>query len=436
MAREGAVRRTDRHIVAQHANRHKGLHSATCGLRGLGTKSARDVAPEQATAHNFTGGTVGMSSRFSSFVATLALSALPAAGLMALGCNLGGESSPELPVYDAATFYETTTIFGASFSEDESRILFTSDASGVFNVYSQPFEGGEPKQLTFSETDAVFSIGWFPRDDRFLFTSDRGGDELNHVYVQEEDGNIVDLTPGEGLKAMFAGWSGDEESFWVLSNERDARFFDLYRYAVDGYGRELVLKNDEGWSIAAVSRDGRWVALDRSRTTADSDVYVQDLEDGERYYVTPHEGSVTNTTIAFTPDSRELYYMTDGAGEFTQAWSYDLTSAEHTPIVVSDWDVMSVAFSENGRYRVSAINANARTEVTILDTASGEELVLPELPEGDLRGVEFSSSESRLAFYVNSDRSPSNLYVLDFDAGGAARRLTIGVKAPQQTTIS
>jgi hypothetical protein len=64
--------------------------------------------------------------------------------------------------YDAKTFYETITFGGAAFSSDEKRILVTSDASGIFNLYSQPVEGGPPEQLTYSETDAVNGVDFFP----------------------------------------------------------------------------------------------------------------------------------------------------------------------------------------------------------------------------------------------------------------------------------
>ena len=118
-----------------------------------------------------------------------------------------------VPIYDAATFHETTTISGASFSADESQLLMSSDESGIFNVYAQPFAGGDPKQLTHSTTDAHFAVSWFPEDDRFLFRADKGGDELDHLFVQDADGNVTDLTPGENLKASFAGWSKDQQSF-------------------------------------------------------------------------------------------------------------------------------------------------------------------------------------------------------------------------------
>ncbi len=330
-----------------------------------------------------------------------------------------------IPRYDAETFFETTTITGASFSHDEERILISTDATGVFNAYSQPFDGGAPRQLTRSESDSVFAVGWFPHDDRFLYTADRGGDELNHLYVRENDGSVRDLTPGDRLKAMFRGWSGDRKFFWVMTNERDPRYFDLYRYGVDGYERELVMKNEEGWMPGAISRDGRWVSLGKPRTNADSDIYLWATGTPEKapVHITAHEGNVQHSSLVFSPDSTKLYYLTDGHGEFTQAWAYDLETQAHSAAVEADWDVVFVSFSETGRYRVTGINQDAQTVVTILDTQTGQELQIPDLPPGNVNRIVISRSESRMAFYLSSDSSPPNLHVLEF-ADLAARRLT------------
>ena len=117
-----------------------------------------------------------------------------------------------------------------AFSPEGSHILINSDASGVFNVYAQPIAGGEPVALTQSTDNATFAASYFPNDGRVLFTHDQGGDELDHVYLRNEDGTIVDLTPGEGLKADFLGWSGDGMTFYLTSNARDAAAFDILAF--------------------------------------------------------------------------------------------------------------------------------------------------------------------------------------------------------------
>ena len=66
--------------------------------------------------------------------------------------------------------------------------------------------------------DTTFSVSYFPSDDRVLYTRDKSGDENNHLYVRELDGSEKDLTPGEKLKASFAGWRPDGSAFFVSSN--------------------------------------------------------------------------------------------------------------------------------------------------------------------------------------------------------------------------
>jgi len=322
--------------------------------------------------------------------------------------------------YDTRTFYETTSFRGASFSADEERLLITSDLSGIFNVYSIPVEGGEPVQLTDSETHAIMGIDFFPGDDRFLYSSDQGGNELNHVYVVEEDGRVKDLTPGENLKATFVGWSGDDSFFWVLTTERDPKYFDLYRYDAGTFERELVYEVDgEYGSVSAVSRDGRWVALVKIRNNADNDLYVWDaLTPGdEPVLVTPHEGDVSYRVADFSPDGGELYYTSNEEGEFRQLYSYSLGDGIHRFVEGYDWDVMYSTFSRNGGFRTTGVNVDARTKLRVLDLGSGEPVDLPEIPNGDITSAVMSRSGRNMAFYVNGDTSPSNLYVLDMETG-------------------
>ncbi|HEX9147710.1 MAG TPA: S9 family peptidase, partial [Thermoanaerobaculia bacterium] len=175
--------------------------------------------------------------------------------------------------YTIEQFFATTGVRDASFSSDEKRILFSSNQTGVYNVYSVPATGGAPTNLTSSATDTTYAVSFFPGDDRVLYTRDQGGNELNHLYVREADGKERDLTPGDKLKADFDGWTGDRTAFWVETNERDPKYFDLYRYDAKTYERALVYQN-EGYQIGAISPDGKSVALVKTNGTSDSDVYL------------------------------------------------------------------------------------------------------------------------------------------------------------------
>jgi prolyl oligopeptidase len=355
--------------------------------------------------------------------------------LLSACASLSSPSGP-VPRHDAETFFATTSFSGASFSHDGKKLLVTSDQSGIFNAYEFDIATGEHRPLTNSTGDATFALSWFPDDGRFLYTADQGGNELNHIYVRNPDGEVHDLTPGENLKAHFLGWSGDERSFFVMSNERDPQYFDLYRYDFDrppveghpiqeiapGYRRELLFQNPGGFELSGVSRDGAFVALTKNNSNADSDIYIAAVaKPEERIHVTPHQGRVLHGVADFAPDGSKLYYTSNEGREFDAVWAYDLESKEHRPVLEADWDVAAYRFSHDGRWLATAVNADARTEVRVYEAESGREVSLPKLPAGDITGVSFEDGGKRMACYVNGDTSPSNLYVVDLSSGSHLR---------------
>ncbi|MCA9292058.1 MAG: S9 family peptidase [Phycisphaerales bacterium] len=325
--------------------------------------------------------------------------------------------------YDVETFFDTTSYRGASFSADERFVLFTSDASGVFNAYRQPLDGGPAEMLTHSDDDAISTISWFPEDDRFLTMSDQGGNELTHLFVHTPDGARRDLTPGEGHRATFVGWARDRRSFFVMTNERNPQSMDLYRYDVTTYARELLYRNDAGYTPAGVSGDGSRVALLKVRNNADNDLYIIDVTagDGVPRHITPHDGSVNFAPQGFSADGATLYYTCNRDSEWERLWAYDLATDAHALVREADWDIAAFGESFTGRYQVVAVNADARTDVTIIDTTTGTEVVLPGVPRGDITGGTFSRSEKLVAFYVSDDTAPANLYVMALDAPAPTR---------------
>ena len=318
--------------------------------------------------------------------------------------------------YTIEQFMATTSVTGASFSKDEKQILFSSNASGIFNVYTMPVGGGAPRALTTSTTDSTYAVGYFYNDDRILFTRDQGGNERNHVFVRELDGTERDLTPGDKHRASFAGWVPDGSGFYVTTNERDPKFFDLYLYDAKTYARKMVYRNESGMSISAVSRDGNWVALDKSNTTSDSDVYVVNLQTGATKHITPHKEPAGHSAATFDPDSQRLLFTSNADGEFARIMAYDLRSGAVSDVEKADWDLLDTRYSRNGRHRVSVVNRDGSIDVRIYEGA-GKPVALPKLPGGEIRQVTFSESGKRMAFYLNGDRSPNNLYVHDFGTG-------------------
>lgn len=264
------------------------------------------------------------------------------------------------PQYSAEDFFQSTSLRAVSFSHDSTRVLLSSDATGIFNSYSQSVTGGAPIALTHSTGDAAWAGRYFPKDDRFLYMADNGGDENQHAYVGLPDGTIKDLTPGDRLKAIFMGFLANDETFFIATNERDPKNFDLYGYSTQQYTRHMVYKNTTGLTLGNVSPNGRWVSLGKVVDNRDSDLFLVEVgTTNELRAITPHEGKANHQSLTFTADSKQLVYRTDAHSDFHQAWTYDLESQAHAPLIQAEWDVMNVKFSKHGRLRASTINQDA-----------------------------------------------------------------------------
>src|SRR6185503_14363431 len=107
-------------------------------------------------------------------------------------------------------------------------------------------------------------------------------------------------------------------------------------------------------------------------------------------------------------------YTSNEGSEFARVRKYDVAAERFEDVETPSWDPLFVRFSKTGRYRATGINEDGRTAVHVVDTRTGREITLPKLPAGDITSMRFADSEKSIAFYVNGDRSPSNLYVYDF----------------------
>ena len=319
--------------------------------------------------------------------------------------------------YTIEQFMATTSYNGVSFSKDEKQILVSSNASGAFSVYTIPVAGGAPAAVTKPSADSTYAVDFFYNDDRILFTRDKGGDENNHLFVRELDGTEKDLTPGDKLKASFAGWRQDGSAFFVATNERDPKFFDLYRYDAKTYARTMFYKNETGMNPSTISRDEKWIALGKPNTTSDRDIYLYNTETKESKHITPHKEAASYAAASFDPQSKRLFIVTNAAGEFAAVRTYDLASGEMKDHEKADWDIVGTGFSRDGKVRISAVNQDGSIVVRMFEGPEEKPVKLPSIPGGEMRQTAISPSGKLLAFYLNGDRSPNNLYVHDFKSG-------------------
>ncbi len=319
----------------------------------------------------------------------------------------------QIEQYSIEQFMNNVNVSGSSFSPDESKIFYSSNESGIYNVYEIGIEGDTPKQLT-DRDESTFIVSCFPNDERLILTSDQGGNEIYHLYIRETDGTITDITPWENARASFAGWSRDQKSFFIQSNKRDPRFMDLYEMDIESMEPQLIFENTEGYNIGAISVDKNLIALTKTVTNHYNKMYLYNREKDELIKLKDIEETL-NRPVEFSLDGKNLFYLTNEDDEFTYAVKMNLESEEVEPVYKSDWDVMYAYLSYNEKYRVIGLNQDAQTVIKVFDMSTGEEVDFPDFKGQNISSVNISRSEKMMSFYVTSSKKPRNLYVYQFE---------------------
>lgn len=319
--------------------------------------------------------------------------------------------------YSSAQFMSTAKTSGLAFSPDEARILFTSDASGILNAYEVDLSNRTQRQLTHSLTENIHAISYFPNDARILISKDPGNRENSILSVLDPDGKEIVLTPAEEVQGIFHRWSVDGQSFYVSTNERDGHCYDLYKIDVRTFSRELIYRSTEKYYCCAISADERYALFLKSARKGDSDIFLYDFMNSHMKCLTHHEGDVLNCSPVFNRDGTAIYHITDKESDFRYVQRLDLASGETQCIEKAGGDVLSTAFSTDYRRRITFWNdvATTRRVLRIHDEASGSIFTLPDVFQQSITWAVISRSGRKLAFYVDGDRSPGNIYLYDFE---------------------
>ena len=321
---------------------------------------------------------------------------------------------PNLKVYGIEDFFDNVSISGGYFSTDEEKIIFSSNQSGIFNVYEANIQTGKINQLTASNKESFFVRAYVPNSNDFIYSADNEGNEINHLFLKKEDDTVIDLTPNENEKSMFYKWSNDNQFLYYFSNKRDSRYFDLYKMKIGQWNPEIIYKNEDNFSLSDISNDEKYLLLSKSITTSENKFYLFDINENKRIEISSLPGSYSSA--GFSNDNKSFLYITDINNEFSYLNKYDIESMESSVIYKTEWDVMYSYLSKNEKYRIIGVNEDGKNSVKVIEVDSNLPIKFPSFNNKDISSVSFSESEKKIRLTVGSSKMPNDLFVYDIEA--------------------
>jgi dipeptidyl aminopeptidase/acylaminoacyl peptidase len=334
----------------------------------------------------------------------------------------------ELPPFEQFFAYRRFQAI-AELTPGGDRVLFASNISGQFNLWSARIDGGWPDQLTTFTENTVRGVA--VRDDgTILFIADRDGDEFHQLYRIPAGGGwperLTDL-PRVQHTIGPAAWSPDGTSFAFSANARRPEDGEVFVWR-DGDDAPRYLFGEGKYAFpASFSPDGSTLIALEFRSNSDTSLHLVDVESGAATEVTPHDGEVKFLPGPWATDGSGFYVLTDEGREFMGLAFQSVDTGTRTWIEAPDRDIDELAGSADGRVLAWLENDEGFARVRVRDVESGKDLPEPKLPKGTSSGfgsgLSVSRDGSRLALAWDQPARPPEIYVVETETG-AARPVT------------
>jgi dipeptidyl aminopeptidase/acylaminoacyl peptidase len=313
-------------------------------------------------------------------------------------------------------FFESPDYSNVRLSPDGERLAYVAPLNGVRNLWLAP--AADPRQgrpLTrVADRDISPLFRWAHTNRHIVFLQDRAGDEnWRASSVDIETGAVVLLTPPQGVRSFVQESSyrfPDEMLF--RHNERDKRFFDLYRINVVKGGSELLYENhDYVWLMT----DSAFRLRLAGRYPANGDCEVFELRDKDWIpFAKIPIGDLDSTyLIDFSDDGNTLYMLDTRGRDKAVLAAHDMTTRQSAILAADDAaDIAGVDFEPKSRRPLAAYSVRDRIRWHAIERSAATELaMLADYGPGDPQFISRSDDNRKVTAFFERDAS-SGEYVL------------------------
>lgn len=211
-------------------------------------------------------------------------------------------------------------------SPDGTRVAFSSNRAGGFEIYVMNLDGTGLTQLT----DAVGSDtgpAWSPDGSQLVFSSQRDGQ--TELYSVASTGGAADRLTTSADGEYDPSYSPDGSSIVYQNNGQDG--IQIYSIPARGGTPQRLTQDDTGGRTPDWSPDGTQIAFERAL-----EAWVMDADGGNPHAVADG-GRINNPS--FSPDGSRLVYTSDAIdGVNDDIWSVALDGTDPRRITVAAAD--------------------------------------------------------------------------------------------------
>ncbi|OFI35356.1 TetR family transcriptional regulator [Alteromonas lipolytica] len=337
--------------------------------------------------------------------------------------NLILEDIPPIPqkIVDDLNRYQNirSAPFG-DFTEDSENIFIQTRFGDVSQIHKVDIPGGARQQLTFL-SEPVGQVARQPHTNNLAFTMDAGGSEYAQICLYDFDTReSVMLTDGESRNRGIV-WNKSGKQFAYQSTRRNGSSNDIWVMSPDSpQNTSIVLESEDGswWGPVSWSPDGKRLLVMQYISISDARMYEINVATLEKTLLAGGPSLPSyNEPSGYDKAGKSVFLITNQFSEFNQLAYLDLTTNELKPITSDlSWSVEDFALSDDGKRGAFTVNEDGMLNLYLLDPTSFKYKKVTGLPVGLVGSLSFSPDNKKLGFTVNTAKSPSDSFVMEFSS--------------------
>ncbi len=354
----------------------------------------------------------------------------------------GNRISENVPAPDAALTarlqrYANTRSAGfGGWNESGDGMFITTRFGNTMQAHWVKTPGGAREQLTFYD-EPVVSLEPNPKRNGFVFGKDVGGSEFWQLYWFDLATRQTRLLTDGKSRNESPLWSRDGKQLAFSSTARNGTDTDVWVLDLDSGERKTVVTAGGAWTATDFSPDGRQLLVQQSVSINEVHPGVVDLASGKLTLFPVDGGKAAFGPFRFSPDGKRAYYTSDEGSEFVTLRAHVIATNRLVPISAKiPWDVESFDVSPDGARIAYASNEDGFSVLHVVDAATLADVALPALPRGVMSDVHFSPDGRRLGFALNAADSPSDVYSIDFGSQRVERWTTSEIGGLDASTFA
>jgi dipeptidyl aminopeptidase/acylaminoacyl peptidase len=334
------------------------------------------------------------------------------------------QRAPARPLVPRETFFGDPDVASAHLSFDGAWVAYVSPVDGVRNLWVAPVgDLGAARPLTRVTDRPIGSfVQWAYTHRHVVFFEERDGDEnWRASSVDIHDGTIVPLTPPRGVRTWVQEVSQRfPREILFTHNEREKRFFDLYRIDVVSGKSTLLFENHQFGRLITDSAFQLRLAL---RWLKDGSVEVLERRPSGAFvlFMSIPRGEVDGTRMLdFSLDGKTFYLFDTRDRDKAALVAVDMATRRARVLAADpDADVTRVLLHRVTRRPLAAAAVVDRRRWHVVDPSFAADLkTIQSSTTGDVDLVGLSADASRVMVLVQHDAASPEWILYD----RAARR--------------